>query len=278
MNLQSSQWTVAVDARMPAGVPLDKKVEADGRVTYRCYAIDTTSGISTETVYDEQCRPVRILKRSTTGSQAEVHLDPETGRRRRLSEVSKAPDGSTVSREVAYLDDDRQSEIVTILTARGLLGKLIERHHTGPRTTYQGETTYDSEGNPSQSINQHMQPGSGALVHREQIYWVREGQRAMTEHFHFNEVGMLTRYVKVLHYLHAGPFSEETQDFHPERGHLVRRELVAYSPDGFQTCLDVLFYAEDGSVAERKSTFFDCLGRPIAIRAAGREIGNSLWP
>jgi len=261
----------------PAGPNLESRVERDGRLTFRGIVTDVHTGITTETTYDANQRPIRIAKRSAAGSSSESHLDPETGKKRRLNELSRLPDGNTINREIVFLEHNRASEAVTVVGPSGTLAKIIERQHFGARTTFQGETTYDLDGNPSQTVNQHMEHDTGALKHREHIQWVSEGQRAMTEHFHFSDSGMLVRYSKTLHYFNAGPFSEETHEFHQISGHLMRREMVAYSPEGYQTCHDVLFYKEDGNVAERKSTFFDSFGNPIGARSEAREIGAGTW-
>lgn len=277
MSATDSYRPAAAETQTNPTPPLERQVERDGRVTYRNIIFDTATGVTSEITYDQHKRPVRILKRTVCGASADLHLDPETGRRRRLSELSRTADGQSINREVVYLDDQRQSEVVTVFARGGVLSRIIERQHIGSRTTFQAETTYDSDGNATLTVAQHMDRDSGALKNREQTHWVTRGQRAMTEHLYFTDTGRAARYVKVLYYLTAGPFSEERQDFHPATGHLVRRELLAYSESGHQTCHDLLYYAEDGSVAERKSTFFDPIGRPIAIRAIGRDSANSLW-
>lgn len=277
MSLQFSLRVATPETFNPSTPYMESRIGRDGKVTYRGIVTDCHTGITTETIYDANQRPIRIARRSAGGSSSEVHLDPETGKKRRQNELSRMPDGNTINRETVFLELNRSSEAVTVVGPSGTLAKIIERQHYGAKTTFQGETTYDLEGNPSQTINQHMEHDTGTLRHREHIQWVGEGQRAMTEHFHFTDNGMLARYVKALHYFNAGPFSEETHDFHPVSGHLRRRELVAYSPDGYQTCHDLLFYNPDGSVAERKSTFFDSFGNPIGVRNAGRELSNSSW-
>jgi len=249
------------------GLDLQTRVERDGKVTYHHVENDDDLGIVTERVFDEKRRLIRLLKRAPRGNYVETHYNPDTGAAVRASELTFTPDNLTYCKERVFHDGNRVSEVVSVHSARGALVKLIEREQVGSRTTYQGETNYDADGAPATSVNQHMSAETGELTHWEEIFWLRDGQRAMTEHVYFDAAGSTRRYVKVLHYAGAGPFSEETQDFDPQTGKITRREMIAYGPEGYHTLIDVLYYDGDGAVTERVSTFCDDFGRPLASRS-----------
>lgn len=248
------------------GLDMETQVDANGATTYHHVTSDGITGTVTEHVYDSQRRLIRILKRAPGGSTHQVHYDPASGRPTITAEASTMTDGNLYRREVLHNGPDQSSEVVSIISPSGLLLRLTERVWRGSLAVFLGETQYNEDGSPARTLNQHLCAESGRLTHREEIAWYMEGRRAMTEHHYFDDPGRTIRYIKVLHHADGGPFSEEIQDFDPETGALKRRELLAFTADGYQTCWDVLYYGQDGTVHERKSTFFNKLGQPIGWR------------
>lgn len=243
---------------------LETRIDRGGILTYHSLAHDTTGGVL-EKVYDHDNRLVKVIKRSGN-NKSETYIDPLSGQRTRVNELATMPDGNLISSDVVYYDQKRSSQVVTVFKQNGTLVRIIERETTGSMTTYQGQTDYDVHGGPATTISQHTDAESGLLMHREQIHWMGEGLRAMTEHFFFDVSGHTVRYQKTIHNSGGGVFSEEIQEFDPETQKIVRRELAAFDTDGRQTCLDVLCYSPEGKITERLSTFFDSCGNSIVTR------------
>jgi len=245
-------------------IRLETRIDRNGKLTYHSLSADTNGGVL-EKVYDQENRLLKVIKRSGS-SKSETFVDPHSGARTRVLELATMPDGNLASSDVIYYSSNRSSQVVTVFRPNGLLIRIIERELRGSMVTFQGQTDYDVNSHPVSTINQHIDPESGLLMHREQIHWLGEGQRAMTEHFYFDISGYTGRYVKILHNSGGAIFSEETQQFDPDTKKMVRRELAAFDLSGHQTCLDVLRYDLNGAVIERQSTFFDSSGKAIITR------------
>lgn len=215
-----------------------------------------------ETTFSDNRQLTRIARRTDHG-KIEIELDPTTGDRRRACEVATMFDGTVINDEVIYHDALRSKQLVTITTASGQLVRIVERWYLGSRVTYQGQTNYTETGEPHYTVNQHKDPQNDLLMHREEIYWLKEGHRAMTEHYYFNFYGHTNRYIKILFYASAGPFSQDTQDFHPETHQLWRRELAGFTTDGIQNYLDILCFDPQGKLQDLSCVFFDRSGKPI---------------
>jgi hypothetical protein len=248
---------------------LETRIDKGGVLTYHSVSHDTGGGVL-EKIYDKENRLVRVIKRAGS-SRSETFLCPDSGLRQRVNELSSMPDGNLISSDVIFMDQKRSSQVVTIFRQNGLLVRIIERETRGSMICFQGQTDYDVYGSPASTINQHIDTETGLLMHREQIHWLGEGKRAMTEHFYFDVSGNTARYAKTLHHFDGGVFSQEVQEFDPDTRKLARREMSAFDPAGRQTCLDVLSYNSQGEVRERLSTFFDSCGNPIITRKSKRQ-------
>src|SRR5579875_154773 len=249
------------------GLLLETRIDNEGVTTYHSVTPDATGG-AIEKIYDQHKRPIKIIKRCGR-NRAETFLDPETGRRTRVAEVATMPDGNLISSDTIFHDSARSSQIVTIFRPHGLLVRIIERESRGATVVFQGQTDYDVNGTPASSVNQHVDPASGKLVHREQIHWMGEGLRAMTEHTYFDAAGHTVRYIKVIHNSAGGPFSEETHTLDPATGKLSRRELISFAMEGIPNSADLLLYDQQGQICKRRSTFFDAEGNPLFTRDSG---------
>lgn len=266
----------AASSALPHHLTMEKRIDLDGTITYHTVAHDLGGAVH-EKIYDHAQRLIKIVKRAGN-SRCETFLDPASGAPTKVNEISTMPDGNLISSDILCGEAGRRSQIVTIFRPDGQLVRITERQSNGSMVTYQGQTDYDVNGTPVVTINQHTDPESGLLMHREQIHWMGESMRAMTEHFYFDVAGSTQRYVKILHQSGGGPFSEETQEFEPATGNLVRRELLAFDQVGVQTCLDILCYGAKGEIVERQSTFFDASGRAVFSRNLGDLGSNRLYP
>lgn len=263
MSVAHTDFSLA--AKLASSEQVESRVERDGKVTFYSITREEQTGHLFERIYDENHRLEKIVKRGQ-GFKFEAYLDPITGDKKRTHEVTTAPDGNTVTTDIAYLPGKQNSQVITMTRPNGRIVRVLERQQFGVRTTYQSQTDYAPDGNPSQTICHHIDYETGHLMHTEQVHWLQEATRAMTEHFFFDFCGNVVRYTKILHYTSGGPFSEETQVFDSTTRKITRRELLAFSQDGQQTYVDVLHYDVHGLLQKRDSKFFDESGHPIAAR------------
>jgi len=257
-----------LDFRPPAegqDLNLGTRIDRNGKTTYHVLTTDRRAGVFLEKVYDQDHHLIKLQKRSR-GSRSETYFDTESGAVIRIFESSTLPDGSSLTKNIIYTGRDRSSEDVIVISPNGELVRRVEREHVGMRTVFQGQTEYNCDGTPASTVNHRMDLATNRLVHREQIQWLSEQQRSLTEDFHFDHAGNLIKYSKVLYHPNSGPFLEETQEYDPANQSLTRREITGYSTGGKQTCIDTLTYNAAGEVTSRESIFFDENGNPIASR------------
>ncbi len=242
-------------------IDVGTRIDLNGKTTYHVLTSDRRVGYFVEKVYNDKQSLVRILKRGKN-SRSETDFSPETGDVVRIFEASTLPDGNSMTKEIVY-GGDRCTETVVIVGISGELIRTVQRESVGLRTLYQGQTDYRKDGVPSATINHTMDPKNGKLAHREQIRWLKDGHRALTEHFFFTSNGAVTKYTKVLYHACGGPFIEETHRY-AESGPMLRREIIQYNPAGVQTAADLTMYDEKGDVTERSTTYYDHRGAAIA--------------
>jgi len=249
--------------------------EKERQPTYHSIRHDVQSGAIIESIYNSQQQLLTSHQRAP-GYRFDQYFDPPTGARKRSYESITLTDGNSRHTDVVYCAANKRCETVTTTAPDGGLIALTERQLIGSMITFQGQTDYHRDGTPAVTLNQHHDVETGNLAHAEQIHWLREGHRAMTEHLFFDRGGRTTRYIKVLYYAGAGPFSEQTQDFDPQTDRMVRQELVAYNQAGLRAWIDVLYYHPDGSLAAHTSSLFDAAGSPVSTRCSGAAGGPAL--
>jgi hypothetical protein len=252
-------------AKLSSTDQVESRVERNGKVGFYSITREEQTGHLFERIYDENHHLEKIVKRGP-GFKFEAYLDPSTGEKKRTHEVVNAPDGNTITTDVAFLPNKQTSQVISVARPTGRVLSVVERQQCGAVTTYQSQTDYAPDGNPSHSVNHHIDYETGLLMHTEQVHWLQEAMRAMTEHFFFDFNGNVVRYTKILHYTSGGAFSEETQIFDSVSRRITRRELIAFSQDGQPTCVDVLHYDSNGAMHKRDSQFFDESGQAIAAR------------
>jgi hypothetical protein len=242
---------------------IGSRVDTFGHVTHHVVENDKRAGVSVEKIYDEKHRLIRMQKR-TPISRSETAYDWRSGAVLRVFESASLSDGNSMTKEVVYGGDDRSNESITVLSPSGELVRKVEREFIGSRTTYQGQTEYANGGLPSTTVNHKMDEATGRLMRREQIQWLHEGQRLLSESFLFDSAGGLQTYTKTLYHQAAGPFIEERQLFDSRTQVLLKREITAFDRTGKQTRNDVLTYSDSGEIEVHDSHFFDKDGRDIA--------------
>ncbi len=235
-------------------IDVGTRIDLHGKTTYHALTSDRRVGYFVEKVYNDKHNLVRIIKRGKQ-SRSETDFDPETGDAIRMFESSRLADGNSMTKEIVYRDD-RSRETVAVVSGDGDLIRTVQREFAGIRTIFQGQTDYKSCGIPQTTINHKMDPDTGRLISREQIRWLKDGQRALTETYQFNARGAVSVYTKVLYHATGSPFIEEIHRY-GESGHMLRREIMQLSPDGIQTSADITMYDEGGEIIERSTTYYD---------------------
>lgn len=242
-------------------VDVGTRIDLNGKTTYHVLTSDRKVGYFIEKVYNDRQNLVRILKRGKN-SRSETDFSSETGDVVRIFEASTLADGNSMTKEIVY-SGERCTETVVVVGVNAELIRTVQRESVGLRTLYQGQTDYKADGAPSVTINHNMDPKTGKLAHREQIRWLKDGHRALTEHFFFNNAGVVSKYTKILYHACGGPFIEETHRY-ADSGPMLRREIIQYNPSGVQTAADLTMYNENGDVTERSTTYYDHRGSAIA--------------
>jgi hypothetical protein len=244
---------------------LGTRVDQNGQTTYHVICSDRRFGVFLEKIYDKDHKLIRLQKRSRD-SRSETLFDTRSGAVTHIFETSTLPDGDTLTKNTIYWDSEKSSEDVIVVAPNGELVRRVEREVVGLRTIFQGQTEYNSDGTPATTVNHSMDQATGNVIHREQIQWLSEQQRSLTEDFFFDEVGNLVKYNKVLYNANSGPLIEELQTYDPSNHAVLKREIKGYSSSGRQNCIDTLTYDPDGQISERHSTFFDEQGNTIGSR------------
>lgn len=241
-------------------IDVGTRIDVNGKTTYHVLTSQSNVGFFVEKVYGANQNLVRIIKRGRN-SRSETDFDPVTGDVSRIFEAATMPDGSSMTKEINY-SLQKASESVVIVGDNGELKSTIQRESVGIRTLFQGQTDYKKDGTPSVTVNHTMDPENGKLAHREQIKWLMDGQRALTEHFYFTPTGTVNKYTKIMYHASGGPFIEETHRY-GESGHMLRREVIQYNPNGVQTAADITMYDATGEIIQRSTTYYDYRGSAI---------------
>ena len=244
-------------------IDVGTRIDLNGKTTYHMLTSNSRADYFIEKVYDDKHNLVRIIKRSTE-SRSETDFDPGTGDATRIFESSQLPDGSLMTKEIVYAGQG-SIETVVVISSEGDLVRTVQRDFVGVKTIYQAQTDYKPNGMPAETINHTMDEATGKLVHREQIKWLRDGQRSLTEHFYFTVSGTVDKYVKVLYHANGAPFVEETHRY-GGKGYMLRREIIQYNADGVQTAADLTMFDETGDILQRSTTYYDHRGTISSLR------------
>ncbi len=255
-------------------IDVGTRIDLNGKTTYHVLTSDRKVGYFVEKVYNEQQDLVRIVKRGKN-SRSETDFSAGSGDVVRIFEANTLPDGNSMTKEIVYLDD-RSTETVIVISPDGELIRTVQRESVGIRTLSQGQTDYKQSCVPSLTINHTMDPKTGKLIHREQVRWLKDGQRALTEHFYFGDSGAAIKYTKVLYHASGGPFLEETHRYGPD-GNLLRREIIQYNPTGVQTAADLTMYDDDGEIVQRSTTYYDHRGAAVTNHSSDSAPPDESW-
>jgi len=243
------------------------RTDENGCTTFHVHSRNDKTGIETERIYDSKHQLTNVIKKSPT-SRSETYIDAQSGVTKRVYEVSVLPDGNHLTKHVVYPGADVSSESVLVTSHDGRTVRKIERQYVGSRTTFQGQTEFNADGQPTTTTNHYKDIAKGYLTRREQIQWAGAKNRALTENFYFSPTGDLTKYIRLFFHPNGSPFLEETQEYHDHVRALKYRQVVTYALDGRQTCVDALKLNEQGEIIEKTSTFFDMKGQGYTFQNA----------
>lgn len=241
-------------------IDVGTRKDVNGITTYHVLRNDNNVGFFVEKLYGENNNLVKIVKRGRN-SRSETDFDPVSGDVSRIFEASSMPDGTSMTKEITYTEE-KTIESVLVIGTEGELRSTVQRESIGIRTLYQGQTDYKADGTPDKTISHFMNLETGKLEHREQIKWLKDGQRTLTEHFYFSPDGKVNKYTKFMYHACGGPFLEETHRY-GTTGHMLRREIVQYNPNGVQTAADLTTYDVSGEITHRSTTYYDHRGSAI---------------
>ncbi len=232
-------------------VDLGSKVEGELRTTFHVYKNERQIGYYLEKVYTSEDKLVKMVKRSADG-RSETRFDPDSGDIDRIFESYSLPDGNILTKEKRYLSDEKAIESVLVMDPRGILVRTVIRETQGLNNLFQGQTEFTLEGRAKFSVNHWFNPKNGKMNHREQIQWLPDGERGVTEHFHFSDDGALLKYFKRLFHPSTDRHLEETHIYDPLTQLMVRKEVKTCGRLDHQCSVEV--------------TTFDAAGNPLNVQ------------
>lgn len=241
-------------------IDVGTKKDDSGVITYHVLKNEGNIGYFVEKFYGPNKNLVKIVKRGRQ-SRSETDFNSETGDVERIFEASNLPDGSSMTKEITY-QESKTIESILVVDPEGTMKSTVQRESIGIRTIFQGQTNYKADGVPDNTISHYMNPETGKLEHREQVKWLKDGQRTLTEHFYFSNDGKVNKYTKMMYHACGGPFLEETHRY-GDTGHMLRKEIIQYNPNGVQTAADVTMYDISGQITHRSTTYYDHRGSAI---------------
>lgn len=233
-------------------VDLGARVDGTTRTTFHVYKNEERIGYFMERVFDPQGRLVRMIKRTDEG-RSETRFDASTGDIDKIFESYTLPDGNVLTKEKRYLPEDNALESVIVVDANGNLVRTVLREMKSLSNVFTGQTEYSKDGKASLTVNHWFDKKTTKLNIREQIQWLPNGERGVTEHFTFSQDGSLVKYHKCLLHPPTDTFMEEIHLYDPRSQALLRKEEKTYMRGENQASVDITIYDTKGNQLERKS-------------------------
>lgn len=230
-------------------VDLGSKIEGELRTTFHVYKNERQIGYYLEKVYTSEDKLVKMVKRSADG-RSETRFDPDTGDIDQIFESYSLPDGNILTKEKRYLADDKGIESVLVMNPRGLLVRTVIRETQGLNNIFQGQTEFGDDGKAKFSVNHWFDANSGKMNHREQIQWLEDGQRGVSEHFSFSTDGALLKYFKRLYHPPTDRYMEESHVYDPLSQVMLRKEIKTCGRHESQVAVEVTTYDTAGNVMQ----------------------------
>ncbi|MDX1985903.1 MAG: hypothetical protein SFV17_04370 [Candidatus Obscuribacter sp.] len=233
-------------------VDLGARVDGPIRTTFHVYKSDERIGFFLEKVFDEQGRLIRMTKRTADG-RSETRFDPSTGDIDKIFETYTMPDGNILTKEKRYLPDDNSLESVIVVDPQGNLVRTVLREMKSLKSVFTGQTEYNRQGKAILTVNHWFDKITAKLSVREQIQWLSNGERGVTEHFTFTKDGSLVKYHKSLVHPPTDSYMEEIHLYDPRSQSLLRKEVKTYERHDLQAEVEITIYDTRGHQLEQKT-------------------------
>jgi hypothetical protein len=234
---------------------LGSRDEGETKRTFHVYKSETRIGYYLERIYDQNDSLICLIKRTQDG-RSETRFN-ESGDVSRIFESYCLPDGNNLTKEKAYLKDERSKETVLVLNPNGILVRSVIRITRGMITLFQSQTEFSEEGSPNYSVNHWFDNHTGRLTHREQIQWLYEGSRGLTEGFQFNNESQLEKYHKVLYHPATMRYLEEIHYYDAPSQILLRKEIKTYHENDTMLQQETIIYDKVGNQIEVSRLFLN---------------------
>ncbi|MBU6455618.1 MAG: hypothetical protein KGS72_27855 [Cyanobacteria bacterium REEB67] len=238
---QSSPWREEI---------LGERVDGEYKTTFHVYKNDQQISYYLERIYNLDGKMVRMVKRAADG-RSETRFDSETGDIERIFEAYTLPDGNHLSKEKRYLEQDTTTESVLVVCPKGSLVRAVMRDAVGLINIFQGQTEFAKEGHATISVNHWFDRKTSKMTKREQIQWLPNGERGVTEHFYFNADGALLIYHKLLYHPGTDRYLEEIHHYEEHTQKLRRKEIKTFERNAAIANLEVTTFDTNGAILER---------------------------
>ena len=252
-DLDTNSFTPQSDPDVFREYELGSKLEGKLKRTFHVYKSYKQVGYYLEKVFDESGSLISMVKRTQDG-RSETRFD-ENGDVAKIFESYTLPDGNILTKEKKYLAEDRTKETVLVISPRGHLVRSVLREAKGLINLFQSQTEFIKDGIPSYSVNHWFEPDKGVMVHREQIQWLQDGVRGLTEHFRFSPQGQLHRYHKILFHPTTQRYLEEAHLYDADKQILLKKEVKTYSSQDSMAQLEITTYDANGQLLESNRLF-----------------------
>lgn len=245
----------SMDPEVPAsGIPyheydLGTRVDGPIRTTFHVYKSEQRIGYFVEKVFDPQNRLLRMVKRTEDG-RSETRFDPTTGDIEKIFESYTLPDGNILTKEKKYLPEDHSTESVIVVDPECKLVRTVLREMKSLTNIFTGQTEYSKAGKASLSINHWFDKKTGKLTSREQVQWLSNGQRGVSEHFIFTADGNLVKYHKTIYNPELANYLEETHLYEPRSQALLRKESKSYGEFDEEVAVEITIFDTRGNQLE----------------------------
>ena len=118
---------------------------------------------------------------------------------------------------------------------------------------FTGQTEYNRQGKAILTVNHWFDKITAKLSVREQIQWLSNGERGVTEHFTFTKDGSLVKYHKSLVHPPTDSYMEEIHLYDPRSQSLLRKEVKTYERHDLQAEVEITIYDTRGHQLEQKT-------------------------
>lgn len=230
---------------------LGSRQDGETRTTFHVFKNEKTIGYYLERVYTGDGRLLRMVKRAPDG-RSETCFDPDSGDIDRIFESYILADGNLLTKEKQYKGEDCSIESILVISPQGLLVRTVLRETTGLNSCFQGQTEFNHQGRPTVSVNHWFDATSGKINRKEQIQWLEDGERGLTEQFHFNEQGLLIQYFKRLYHPATDRYLEETHHYEANQV-MQRKEVKTFGRFDIQIGVEITTFDAEGNPLRKTS-------------------------